>query len=144
MNNDQLFSGVSMLALCGWLLLLFAPYHKITQPIIFSGIIMILSVLYAYLIAMHIRETPDGGFNSLIEVANLFKNPALLLAGWIHYLAFDLLAGLFIVNNAKLCQVNRWILIPCLLLTFLFGPSGILLYVLIRTFKTRRYFNPNF
>ncbi|MGB3076635.1 MAG: ABA4-like family protein [Chitinophagales bacterium] len=144
MNNDQIFSAVSMLALCSWLLLIIAPYRKLTEKIIFSGIIAILSILYVYLIVFHIREAPDGGFNSLNEVALLFKNPALLLAGWIHYLAFDLLVGLFIVNNARQHQINRWILIPCLLLTFMFGPCGLLLYVLIRTYKARQYITTNF
>ena len=144
MSNDQLFSVVSMMALCSWILLIIAPYWKFTEKVVFGGSITLLSLLYVYLIAFHIRETPDGGFGSLAEVANLFQNQSLLLAGWVHYLAFDLLTGLFILNNARLHSINRWWLIPCLLLTFMFGPAGFLLYVIIRTFSTKQYFTANY
>lgn len=144
MTNDQLFSMVSMMALCGWLLLVIAPYWRLTEKIVLGGIITMLSLLYVYLIATHIGEAPDGGFGSLAEVANLFQNQSLLLAGWVHYLAFDLLTGLFILNNARLHSINRWWLIPCLLLTFMFGPAGFLLYVIIRIFSTKQYFTANY
>lgn len=144
MNADQLFSAANMVALAGWMLLVAVPYWKFTQKIIFSGILMLLSVFYAYLIVAYWGEAPDGGFSSLQQVSNLFQNPNLLLAGWIHYLAFDLLAGLFIINNAALHRVNRLLVIPCLLLTFMFGPCGLLLYVLIRSIKTKNYFAQNF
>lgn len=144
MNTDQLFSIVNLLAVAGWLLLIVAPYRKFTQKIIFNGIIMLLAVAYAFLIIIYWGDAPDGGFSSLEEVSNLFENYNLLLAGWIHYLAFDLLAGLFIVNNARQHSINRWIIIPCLLLTFLFGPCGLLLFVVIRSIRTKNYFVSNF
>lgn len=144
MNNDQLFSAVSMMAFCSWLMLLILPDWKYTEKVVFGGVITILAALYAYLIAAHIGETPEGGFSSLTEVANLFQNQSLLLAGWIHYLAFDLLTGLFIVHNARLHKINRWVLVPCLLLTFMFGPAGLLLYIIIRLFRTRQYFTTNY
>jgi hypothetical protein len=74
----------------------------------------------------------------------LFTNPRLVTAGWIHYLAFDLLAGLFIRNNAQKHGISHWILIPCLLFTFMFGPVGLLLYLLIRWMITKSYFADNF
>lgn len=144
MNNDQLFSISGMLALCGWLLLLIAPQWRFTKTIIFNGIIIILSLLYAWLILLHFDDAPEGGFNSLSKVAILFQNPALLLAGWIHYLAFDLLTGLWLISNANRYAISRWLLLPCLFLTFMFGPMGLLTYILIRTIKTKDFFISNY
>jgi uncharacterized membrane protein YhdT len=63
----------------------------------------------------------------------LFSNPWLLVAGWLHYLAFDLLTGTWEARDAVSRGVPRWLLVPCLFLTLMFGPTGWLLYMLIRT-----------
>jgi hypothetical protein len=70
----------------------------------------------------------EGGFSSLPDVARLFMNPWLLLAGWIHYLAFDLLVGSWEARDARKHGINHLLVIPCLILTFMFGPAGWLLY----------------
>ena len=85
-----------------------------------------------------------GGFGSLNEVATLFLVPGLLLAGWVHYLAFDLLVGRWQIDDSGLGDAGRlaaWWLVPCLALTFLFGPAGWLLYLLTRA-GMRRAISP--
>jgi hypothetical protein len=52
----------------------------------------------------------------------------MLLAGWLHYLAFDLLIGNREVQDARERGVPHFLVVPCLALTFLFGPAGWLLY----------------
>ena len=74
------------------------------------------------------------------EVSQLFNNDALLLAGWVHYLAFDLWVGSWEAGDAVKNGIHRLIMVPCLLLTFMFGPIGLLLYIIIRTIKTRKFF----
>ncbi len=86
-----------------------------------------LAALYAVIVAAAWSASP-GGFSSLQEVAMLFSNPWLLLAGWIHYLAFDLLIGTWEVRDAREHGVPHAFVLPCLALTFLFGPAGWLLY----------------
>ena len=49
---------------------------------------------------MHFQGA-EGGFGSLADVATLFGKPELLLAGWIHYLAFDLFIGAWEVRDAQ-------------------------------------------
>jgi hypothetical protein len=66
------------------------------------------------------------------------------VAGWVHYLAFDLMTGLFIKRNALKHGISHWLLIPCLFLTFMFGPIGLLLYFLIRLIITKQYFADNY
>jgi len=53
---------------------------------------LIFGILYIALVATHWGETP-GGLGTLTGVATLFTNRWMLLAGWIHCLAFDLFIG---------------------------------------------------
>ena len=69
---------------------------------------------------------------ALLAGAAAFANPWLLLAGWIHYLAFDLLTGVWEVRDAARRGVPHWLVVPCLALTFMLGPAGWLLYRAVR------------
>jgi hypothetical protein len=64
-------------------------------------------------------------------------NPALLLAGWVHYLAFDLFVGCWEVRDARELGISYYLVVPCLICTFLFGPAGWLIYFLLRTIARR-------
>ena len=79
-----------------------------------------------------------GGFSSLPAVATLFSNPWLLLAGWTHYLAFDLLVGSWEVRDARDRGIPHLLVLPCLALTFLFGPAGWMLYMALGDSRSRR------
>ncbi len=98
---------------------------------------LLLSAGYLALIALHFQGT-EGGFGSLAEVQTLFQKPELLLAGWIHYLAFDLFIGAWEVRDAQRHQIPHLVVIPCLVMTFMLGPIGLLFYFAIRTAKTKR------
>jgi hypothetical protein len=74
----------------------------------------------------------------LSSVAMLFSNPWLLLAGWTHYLAFDLFIGSWEVRDARDRGLPHLLVVPCLALTFLFGPAGWLLYLTMRLTTARR------
>jgi hypothetical protein len=80
----------------------------------------------------------DGGFSSLSSVSRLFENPWALLAGWTHYLAFDLFIGGWEVRDAQRRGVRHLFMVPVLVLTFLLGPGGLLLYLLIRSLAPNR------
>jgi hypothetical protein len=60
----------------------------------------------------------------------------LLLAGWVHYLAFDLFIGSWQVRDSQQRGIGHLFVIPCLVLTFLFGPAGLLCYLALRTVKS--------
>jgi hypothetical protein len=94
-------------------------------------------VVYTSLIAEHWRDPGGGGFGTLAGVALLFSNPWKLLAGWVHYLAFDLFTGTWEVRDSIDKGVPHLIVIPSLALTFLFGPMGLLLYIATRAMITR-------
>jgi len=137
MPLDTLFSIASALAALGWLLLIVLPRHRIAQLVAGLGIPLTISVLYLVLIGRYFPEA-QGGFGSLADVSSLFSNPALLLAGWVHYLAFDLFIGAWETRDAQTHHVPHLLLIPCLILTFMLGPIGLLTYFALRTIRAGR------
>jgi hypothetical protein len=132
MTPDQMFSIANFVALCGWLLLVALPGRKWVANMI-AGVMVpaVLAAAYIVIIAINFFGA-EGGFSSLRHVALLFANPWLLLAGWLHYLAFDLLVGTWEVRDARERGVPHVFVVPCLILTFLFGPAGWLLYLGVR------------
>jgi hypothetical protein len=132
MSPNELFSAVNILALVTWILLAAMPGRRwITDVLAALVVPALLAALYVAIVATRIGGSP-GGFSSLPGVAMLFSDPWLLLAGWIHYLAFDLFVGAWEVRDARARGISHPLVLPCLALTFLFGPAGWLLYSGIR------------
>jgi hypothetical protein len=95
------------------------------------------AVTYVVLVSWRLGRGP-GDFNSLAGVAALFSDPWTLLAGWIHYLAFDMLTGVWETRDAARRGIPHWMVVPCLVLTFMLGPAGWLLYLIIRSVRDAR------
>ena len=133
MTPEQLFSIVNLVAMVGWLPLVFFPRARWASTVVPFAVPIALAVVYVVLIAMTLGRT-DGGFSSLAAVSALFGNPWALLAGWTHYLAFDLFIGGWEVRDAQQRGVRHLLVIPALALTFLVGPAGLLVYLAIRRF----------
>jgi hypothetical protein len=137
MTAEQVFSVANSAALVGWIVLIIFGARRWAAGLVTGALLPLLfAVLYAGLLAAHWGET-QGGFGSLAGVAALFSNPWLLLAGWVHYLAFDLFIGSWEVRDARSRGIAHWMVIPCLALTFFFGPVGLLLYFVLRVGKAR-------
>lgn len=136
MAPAQVFSIASGMAALQWLLLILLPRWKVTQWLInYAAVPLLLSVIYCIYIAGFFG-IHGGGFGSIQQVRTLFTNDNLLLAGWVHYLAFDLLIGFSIIKSAQVNSIPHWLVIPCLALTFMFGPCGFLLYQIVQKTKT--------
>ena len=137
MSPNQIFSIANFLALSCWLLLAVLPGKKWVSAVV-TGVAVpaLFAAIYSVIIALTF-STAEGGFSSLSEVARLFSNPWLLLAGWIHYLAFDLLVGTWETRDARERGISHLLVLPCLVLTFLFGPAGWLLYLCVRSLYGR-------
>jgi hypothetical protein len=137
-SPEAVFSMASTAVLPGWLLLVFAPRWRYSARLVCAVIIPgLLAVLYAALIVARWGGA-DGGFSSLADVQKLFADPWLLLAGWVHYLVFDLFIGSWEVRDAGRLGIPHLLVVPCLVLSFLFGPAGLLLYGIVRAVRTRR------
>ncbi len=138
MTPDQMFQLANPIALLGWVTLLASPLApRIAQVIAAAAIPLLLSLAYAGLVLAFWWEAP-GGFNSLPEVQALFTHPHIALAGWLHYLAFDLFLGAWQVRTARAEGIPHWAVIPCLILTFLFGPAGLLAFAVLRLTLVRK------
>jgi Kef-type K+ transport system membrane component KefB len=137
MKAEVIFSAANVIAIVGWLLLAVGPGWGITRRVVLSGILpLFLSVAYLVLILLFFGRA-EGGFGSLADVMKLFTNEWALLAGWIHYLAFDMFIGAWEVRDAQRRGVSHILVIPCLVLTFLLGPIGLLLYHIVRQFAAK-------
>ena len=137
MTPDKLFSICNTAILPCWLLLMVLPRWSWTQRITTFVAPLLIAAVYAWLLFGH-KAAPGGGFNTLDQVAALFSVRTALLAGWIHYLAFDLFIGSWEVRDAQRLRLSHAFVIPCLLLTFLFGPLGLALYLLLRLALRKR------
>ncbi len=135
MDPESLFSAASMLVMPGWLLLVFLPRWRYSARLIAPCLLpAILAVGYLGLFAANFRSQPEGfaAFNTLAGVKALFQNDWLLLAGWIHYLAFDLFVGSWEVRDSQRLGIHHLLVIPCLVGTLMMGPAGLLAYFLLR------------
>lgn len=144
MTPDLFFQAASNLALLGWILLVFiSPFWLGTTKLVSGILVLLLALTYAWLISHSFSFSDMEKFGSLDGVMTLFTNKEMVTAGWVHYLAFDLFIGTWIVSNARKHAINHWLTVPCLLLTFMLGPCGWLLYMLLRWAITKNYFAEN-
>lgn len=130
-----------MTAMVGWVVLAIAPvWRRGAQAFAGALIPLLLSIAYISILWPGIISGGgmDGSFSSLAGVRQLFTSDAALLVGWIHYLAFDLFVGAWEVRDSHQRGVPHWLVLPCLVLTFMFGPTGLVLYFVIRTLHRRR------
>jgi len=145
MTPDTIFRICSAIAMVGWLLLIIAsPLAGGIDKFIISIVITLFCIVYAWLIFSSFAPADMKSFGSLDGVMGLFQNKTLVTAGWVHYLAFDLVTGVWIKKNSLKYGISHWLIIPCLFFTFMLGPLGLLLYLLIRTLKAKQYFAENF
>lgn len=135
MTFDLAFSLVNASVLPAWALLIFAPKWKVTETLVHSMLYpLVLGAVYigGFALALSGQGASDGSFTSIEGVRALFSTDVSILIGWTHYLVFDLFVGAWEARDARSRNVSHWLLIPCLLLTFMAGPIGLLLYLILR------------
>jgi len=140
MDLELIFSVMTGLAVLGWLFLAFAPLRR--PPLVAAARVVaaLLSLAYAILIFRGLTQPggPEGGsFETLAGVMILLSTPAVMLPAWIHYLAFDLWVGTWIVEDAPKSGVPHWLVLPIMVGTFMLGPVGLLAYLIVRFVVTR-------
>lgn len=144
---DSLFGLANIWALVCWAALILAPRGAFVQSAVFYAGIGLLCLAYAVLLvlvtsgAIDPAPTGDGGgasFQSIEGVRGIFMSDGGVTVGWIHYLALDLFAGLWIAKDADQKGFSRWLQAPVLLLTFVAGPAGLLLWFFIREGRARK------
>jgi len=136
MSLETLFSLINLSVFPAWLLLIFAPRWSITKSLVHSMLYpLLLGLFYTVGLFMAVfggMGAEDGGFTTIAAVRALFSTDIGILVGWAHYLVFDLFVGAWEARDAQRRGLSHWLLIPCLILTFMAGPFGLLLYVILR------------
>ncbi|WP_080237526.1 ABA4-like family protein [Spirosoma rigui] len=139
MTPETAFQYANLLVLPQWILMIVAPRWRITQLLAqWLPVPMLLGVLYLYWLFSAPPTTSGQGidfraFSTLAGVQSLFTGAKeAVLAGWIHYLSFDLVAGSYVLRDGQSRHVHHGWLVPCLLLCFVLGPSGLLAYGILR------------
>ena len=137
-----IFNIVNLIALVAWAALILAP----RWPALLSAILYLavggLCALYATLFVSAVTgliPTNNAGadFTTMEGIRSIFLDDLGLTIGWTHYLAFDLFVGLWIARDADAKFFARWIQAPILLATFMAGPVGLILWLLIREPRAR-------
>ena len=128
-ENAVLFSWLNLLAMLGWVLLMIAP-KRWNWLLVTTGILIpsIFGLVYGALMLLNFTSVEGGGYGSLSEVQALMGNESVLVAGWAHYLCFDLLIGTLIARESDKIGLIRLVQVPILIATFLFGPMGLVLF----------------
>lgn len=143
-----LFSFTNAVALVAWALLILAPRRPAPLAIVLYLGVGLLCLVYAAscaaLIGGWADPVRDAGVPppsltdySVEGLKPLFRSSGGIVVGWTHYLALDLFAGLWIARDADNKGFARLIQAPILLLTFLAGPLGLLLYLIVRERRAR-------
>lgn len=136
LDPTRIFSLAGLVAMIGWLGLITALFVRSARPIAWPAaqlvIPALLAVFYVLLLWSGRSAFDHGGFGSLDEVRVLFADDRALAAGWLHYLAFDLFVGAWVARDGTQRGVPSLLILPCLPLIFLFGPAGLLLYLVLR------------
>lgn len=134
MGDEQLFGLVNAVPLLGWLFLCLAPLARGRLVAAARVVALVLAVGYSVLVIAALVQSggrlPD--LSTLPGLARAFANPHVMLVGWVHYLAFDLWTGAWEVEEAGRRGLPHWVVLPCLAMTFLAGPVGLVLFLGLR------------
>lgn len=136
MTPSNVFSIVNMLAMIMWLFMIISPTWKGTRFLVDTKLVpLVLSLVYIVYIIQAMGISGGMDFGSLDSVMALFTEEHAVLAGWVHYLAFDLLVGMWILDQNRTMGLNHFIIIPCLIAAFMLGPIGFLVFMCIKTLR---------
>ena len=136
--EDTLFTAANAIVLPVWVAMAVAPRWRVTKWVVRSlWAPLLLATLYLVLVLTNLGAT-DGSFFSLDGVSRLFEDRQVLLAGWVHYLCFDLVVGSWELRDSQEQEIPHWMMLPCLFLTMMWGPTGLLLYLAVRYFNKRQ------
>lgn len=144
MSWEAVFGAVNLLALIAWVGLILLPrWPALLSSVLYLGV-GLLCLIYATglvgLLSGHIPNPGGGGadFTSIVGVRSIFASDAGVTIGWTHYLALDLFVGLWIARDGDAKGISRFIQAPILLATFIAGPFGLGIWLLLREPAARR------
>ena len=118
-----------------WGLMWFAPRHDITKKIVGDLRIAVLPLCIPYAI-LAIPSLPDIFITLGPEmptpeiIVEFFSDDKVIIVGWLHFLAFDVLAGRYIWLRMLACNRPMYVSTPTLVLGMMVAPLGFLIGML--------------
>ena len=129
---ELIFSLGNGIVLAGWMILILLPRRfPLLNAVPKYAIPTLFGLVYAGITLSRFFAS-GGGYGSLDAVRTLFSSDELLVAGWLHYLAFDLFVGVWIAERADETGLSRPIQAVILVTAFLFPPVGLVLFLATR------------
>jgi len=139
MNWETAYSALNLLVVPAWLLLIFMPGSALTRRLVHSGLFpLALGLVYALSLGAALIfgiSDPDAGMSDINGVMSLFDHPNGIITGWTHFLVFDLFVGSWIARDARRRSIPHLLILPALVFSFIFGPIGLLIYMIIRLMR---------
>lgn len=139
---ETVFQLSNFLTIPFWLLMIFAPTWGWSRRIMASIWTLVpISLLYAVLLGIGVGNTgvvADLMNPTLSAIAALLGTPEGAAIGWAHFLAFDLFVGRWAYLDSRERGLTPWLVSPALFFVLMSGPFGLLLYLVVRWFLTRR------
>jgi len=121
-----------------WALLVLAPKSTLTQKYVHSAYLPILmGIIYTSFLISAVffgQSSEAAGMSNLKAVQALFSHPVGILTGWVHFIIFDLFVGAWIGRDALRQNMPHWMTVICFIFTVMFGPLGLMLYLISRKF----------
>lgn len=134
MQPELVFKLANLAPLPIWIAWIAAPRSEISRyfaravwPFVLLGVLYVVTLVAG--VAQANASDAQGGFSTLQGVMAGFDQPWITVAGWVHYLCFDLFVARWILNDAPEAGPR---LTPILLLTLFAGPAGLLVYLGLR------------
>ena len=142
-TNEMLYLWINIGVLPFWLLIIFFPRSHLCKYLATSIFpIFLLSAAYVFILYQAFLSSFDfgGNFNlylGLSSISELFRDDLYLLMFWTHFVAVNLFIGGWILKDSNKFGINKIVLAFPLIITYLIGPIGILLYWLVRIFYAK-------
>jgi len=138
MSAGQIFAYSNILVMPAWALLVLLPKWRWTRVVAAYLTPALLAAAWILITVNHFTPA-GGGFGSLAQVTEMLRDPWFVVAGWQHALILDLFIGAWEVRDAQRLGIPHGFVIPCLILTFLAGPVGLIAYFVVRVAVVRRW-----
>ncbi|MEZ5954040.1 MAG: ABA4-like family protein [Hyphomonas sp.] len=136
MTYESFYTLINLAVVPAWLMLLLLPRAAMTRAMVHSGLYPLgLGAFYIVVLSLGMfggYHAEGSGFTTASAVSTAFSHPMGVLIGWSHYLVFDLFVGAWEARDARRRGLSHWLVAPSLVVTFLFGPVGLLLYLIVR------------
>ncbi len=141
---ETLYMWINLGVLPFWFILIVFPQSHLSRIFVTSIFpFFILSGVYIFILykSYLIGYDFDGNFSlylGLSELSRLFEDHLYIMIFWTHFIAINLFIGGWIVKDSQKFSINKVLMAVPLIVTYLIGPIGILLYWIIRIFYAKR------